>query len=370
MRVLLTGATGLIGSRVLKRLLARGETVNVLALPETLDLLPKDTRLKVIKGDLDETDALTRATKGVGIVYHVAGLIAGSTPQELVRVNVQGTENLLNASVKSRVRRFVYTSSVSVYSPAPYPYMWPITEDSPLKAHGSEALKNYGQSKIDAEALIQRTHREHDLEFVIIRPPTVYGPGAHFVHKMIKQIMTRPFMALSGNGQLGYMQWIHVDDLAEAIVLAGTVPKAANEVFNVAGGEIITAPTIAANILKTDRPDLGIDVSRYQTASPGNYGMRFDISKAQEKLGFTPQVKFRDGLTEMLAQTDERDEGQTEPAHSWRVAAGAGRWSARGPARHRGPAAQRNGMRYTQGHGWPGNERARQTRGPRRRGRR
>ncbi|HEV7860310.1 MAG TPA: NAD(P)-dependent oxidoreductase [Pyrinomonadaceae bacterium] len=388
MRVLLTGATGLIGSRVLERLLARGDAVNVLALPETLELLPVDNHLNVIKGDLDNTAALKQATDGVDIVYHVAGLIAGSSPQQLVRVNVQGTENLLNASVASGVGRFVYTSSVSVYSPAPYPFMWPITEDSPLKAHGSEALKNYGQSKIDAEGLVQRTQREEGLEYVIIRPPTVYGSGAHFVLRMIDKIMTRPLMALRGNGQLGYMQWLHVDDLADAIVMAGTRPGAANQVFNVAGGEIITAPTIAATILEKERPDLGIDARRYQVSSPGNYGMRFDISKAQEKLGFTPQVKFQHGLLEMLAEADEADEPHQpheldEPAEAEPQSL-VQRWGAAAeraaPARQWRPSALEGGQRRGQGHGqgraqgqgWEGNNLTQQSprHHPRRRGRR
>jgi nucleoside-diphosphate-sugar epimerase len=287
--------------------------------------------------------------------------------------------------VANDVRRFVYTSSVSVYSPAPYPFMWPITEDSPLKAHGSEALKNYGQSKIDAEGLIQRTQREEGLEYVIIRPPTVYGPGAHFVLKMIDQIMSRPFMALNGNGQLGYMQWIHVEDLAEAIILAGTRPKAANEVFNVAGGEIITAPIIAATILETERSDLGIDASHYLVPTPGNYSMRFDISKAQQKLGFTPQVKFKHGLLEMLEKSDESEKAEPQSApQRWGAAAGgraapAHGWRQPAPGRRAGLVqgrGQRHGPRHGQGRapeqGWQVNGRAAQSppHHPGRRGRR
>jgi nucleoside-diphosphate-sugar epimerase len=306
MRVLLTGATGNIGSYVLEQLVTRGDTVRVLALPETVEQVPYQESVEVIIGNLDEGDALAEATAGMDVVYHLAARLPGSEPQDIFRVNVQGTENLLCASVHNGVHRFVFTSSVAVYSPRPLPFMWPITEDSPQSAHGSDALRNYGQSKIDAEDLILRFHREHELEYVILRPTAIYGPGIQYSEQLLQRTMRYPQLALSQGRLLGTMQWVHVKDLAEAVILAGTRAKSANEAFNVAGGEAVTMWDITAAVSDIMGSTSRMDARRLQARQRGNYSLRFDISKAQAVLGYTPQMKLQEGLEEMLAAMDER----------------------------------------------------------------
>src|SRR5215475_13158281 len=107
MRVLLTGATGLIGPCVLEHLLSRGDDVHVLALPETVLQVPRHDRVRVVAGSLAQNDRLGEATQGVEVVYHLGAMQLGSNPEDLIRVNVQGTGNLLRASVDNFVRRFV-----------------------------------------------------------------------------------------------------------------------------------------------------------------------------------------------------------------------------------------------------------------------
>ena len=218
---------------------------------------------------------------------------------------MHNTENLLCASVIG-VRRFVFISSVLVYRPVPWPSRWPITEDFPRRAHGNAALRNYGQSKIEAEDLILDFHRQYGLEYVILRPTVAYGPGAWFVEQLLRQLVSRPRLALARGAQLGVMQWVHVSDLAEAIVLAGTCPRAANAVFNIAGREAITMQDVADAVREIIGPFSLLDGIRSQGRARGKSSPKFSIEKAQTILGHTPQVRFPEGLDEILAAMEHR----------------------------------------------------------------
>lgn len=327
MQVLLTGATGLIGPRVLDLLVKRGDSVRVLALPDTVDAVGHRDVVKVFEGSFDDTDTLAKASRGVEVVYHLGARVLGSGHTDLMHVNVQGTENLLNA-VKGRVRRFVFTSSVAVYSPAPFPFMWPIVETSPLKAHGSDELRNYGQSKIDGENMILRTHGEKKLEYVILRPPAVYSSESPWVAQLVQKLLQNPWQAFSRNAQHYRMQWVHVSDLARAIVLAGIRPTAANNVFNVAGDELFTQ----RDILRITRELISAPQQQQRTGSQhgsaifagqphtnGHYGLKYDISKAQRMLGYAPKVQLRKGLMGVTAKIDR---GQLFGPKRWRQAQG------------------------------------------------
>jgi nucleoside-diphosphate-sugar epimerase len=303
-RVLLTGATGLIGPKVLDRLVKRGDDVRVLALPDTVDEVDHRDAVEIVPGSLDDAEALKEATSGVEVVHHLAGMLPGADPAEMFRVNVDGTESLLHACVEQKVRRLVFVSSVAVYRPAPFPFMWPLREDSPQAAHGNDELRNYGQSKIDAEAAIMERTEEQGLEHVILRPPVIYGPGAPFVDGLVRQTIERPRAAMLQGARLGVMQWIHARDMAEAIVLAGSRPGAANRAFNVAGDEPITMARLCAIVHEALNPRRKWGVQREAARQLGDHGLRFDITACQEVLGFSPQVRLRDGIAEMLDNAD------------------------------------------------------------------
>jgi nucleoside-diphosphate-sugar epimerase len=307
MRVLMTGATGLIGRPVLDRLLERGDEVTVLALEGTADELPPGSALTVVTGSVEDAAALEEAAEGAEVVYHLAGLLPGSPPAALRRVNVGGTRSVLGAC-GSAARRFVFVSSVAVYRPAPWPYMWPVSENAPRAAHGRPDLRAYGQTKIDAEDAVRAHCAEHGIEHVIVRPPTAYGAGATFITDLVEQVLAAPRMAGSRIARMGAMQWVHTEDLAEGIVLAGTREGAAGQTFNIAGGQLITVPRLLATIRRIQRPKSAA-AGASDDAPDGYHTLRFDISAAQRVLGYVPTVRLSEGLREVLPDLELAEDG-------------------------------------------------------------
>jgi len=231
--VLVTGATGFIGSRLVSRLLERGRHVRVLALPETVEDLPDGGRIEVIEGGLGDHGQLRRATAGVGLVYHLAALLPGAAEHDLHEVNVLGTQNLLDACAGSRLDRFVLASTVAVYRDVLVPRCWPLNEDSPVGPRLLGPLGAYGWSKYAAEKLVWRAGRTYAFDYCIVRPTAVYGGDEIPLRLPIEALSTR---SDAGRSPLPWMlQPVHVDDLVRVLVGVGLAPVARNEVFNVAG---------------------------------------------------------------------------------------------------------------------------------------
>ncbi len=301
-RVLLTGATGFIGSHVLEQILSQEDRIRVYALPETVPQIRHPDRVEIVIGDLSESASLRRAVAGIETVYHLAALLPGSPHTELMRVNMDGTEHLLQASsTAGNVRRFVFTSSVAVYEGAFYPEAWPLTEVSQVRPRGPQSLRSYGLSKAAAERCIQEYAGNYGFEYVVLRPSTSYGQGSKLMEDLVRRVLADPW---AGTGRLARqtMQLIHVRDLAEVIARAGVHPAAANGTFNVSGTETYMYRNIAAMIRRLagflDEGTLLPDPSRIWR----RYVLIYDVEKAQKQLGFNPRVTLHEGLAEVVTE--------------------------------------------------------------------
>ncbi len=305
-RVLITGGAGFIGSRVLKRLLEGEGRVRIFDLPKAVGNIVESAQLEISAGSLTEQEELDEAVRGVETVYHLAALLPGSSYADLRKVNVKGTENLLRACGRAgSVRRFVFTSSVSVYEGAFLPDEWPLTEFSPLAPRGPVNLRNYGASKVACENLVRRYAKEFNFDFVMLRPTICYGVGSKFAEDLIRWVLNNPNAGLGRQGSR-IMQLVHVDDLAEAIVQAGSSPEATNEVFNVAGVESFTVRFMANLIRRLAgqtnpsmlRPDRSRTWQRYVSI--------YDITKAESTFGFSPRVSMHEGFAELVDAMGDR----------------------------------------------------------------
>ena len=192
MRLAVTGATGFVGSHLLHRALDAGHAVRALARREQA---PR-TGVEWIGGSLSDQASLDRLCTGADAVIHIAGVINAAIPAEFEAGNCAGTKALLAASHEARVRRFVHVSSLAAREPQ---------------------LSQYGASKARSEVAV----RTAPLEWAIVRPPAVYGPGDRETLELFR-MARRGIVVMPPKGRLSLL---HVDDLAR-LLLALAAPDA------------------------------------------------------------------------------------------------------------------------------------------------
>jgi nucleoside-diphosphate-sugar epimerase len=288
--VLLTGASGFLGARVLSSLLAHDTAVRVLALPGTMDGAPTLSDVEVVSGSLDDEDALRRAVSGVDTVVHLAGLLPGADPLDLHRVNVQGTASLLDAVARAGCRRFVLASSTAVYARVMDRSAWPLTERSPLGPRMPGPARPYGWSKVVAERLVRRAAAAGGFEHVIIRPSQCYGPGNEGSLALVRAALAEP---VANRG--GVVQHLKADEAADMIV--GLARSAADgDAVHIAGPDALSwtvAQAVMRRAVGMAAPMEGPALERYERP--------YDLARARE-LDAQPRTSLREGLAD-LART-------------------------------------------------------------------
>jgi UDP-glucose 4-epimerase len=234
----------------------------------------------------------------VDAVVHLAALI--SVPESIRDpvltndVNVNGTLNLLKASVDFGVKRFVYASSCAVYGNAE---SLPIKEDCPARPESP-----YGVSKLVAENYVRTYHEDFGLETVCLRYFNVYGPRQVYsdYSGVITQFMSRLAkdlpLVVFGDGEQT-RDFVHVQDVAEANMLALKNGGIAGETFNIGTGVATTVNQLANMLLEvTNKTHLKIMHSKPRKGDIKHSVA--DISKARRKLHFNPKMSLKDGLEE------------------------------------------------------------------------
>jgi len=315
MNVLVTGATGLVGSHLTTMLLDRGDGVRALVRdPERARSLA-DRGAHLVSGDLRRPERLPDAVQGIDTVYHCAAQVA--LPYEgdrtkILQINVEGTANVLDACAKAGVRRFVMASSVAVYGETTEEN---VREDHPLQPSGA-----YAESKALAERVVG--NYAGDFETVIVRPCVIYGPGDRNFLPMFFEKLPNGFLPLVSGGQQP-LDMVYTSDVAQALMLAGITDDAAGEAYNVTDGQRHTVRELFELFGELSQRELRTVSVPYPLAygfaslasawqrfrHPGGqplvtpesvrvltYPHHYDISKICDELGFRPQVPIEDGM--------------------------------------------------------------------------
>jgi nucleoside-diphosphate-sugar epimerase len=227
MKALVTGATGFVGSHLAEALRGRGDEVTALVRSPAKAAALGPLGVRVVAGDLDDAESLARAAEGQEVVFHVAGLVAAGSEQEFLQCNRNGTAGLVAAAARARVSRFVYVSSLAAGGPSPRGR--PLTGSEPPRP-----VTAYGRSKLAGEAEVS----SGGLPWVIVRPPTVYGPRDREVLKVFR--MARWGVApVFGDGSQ-QLSAVHGADLAQALIAAGTAPGTTGKVYYACHPEVVT----------------------------------------------------------------------------------------------------------------------------------
>jgi len=183
--IAVTGGTGFVGARFIDAAVAAGHQVRALARREQ----QPTPGVEWVHGSLGESDSLRKLVTGTNSVVHVAGVINARDPAEFQRGNIDGTLAMLSAATAGGITRFVHVSSLAAREPN---------------------LSKYGESKARSEELVRRS----GLDWVIVRPPAVYGPGDRETLELFKMAKLR-LMLLPPSGRVSL---IHVDDLARLLL--------------------------------------------------------------------------------------------------------------------------------------------------------
>jgi nucleoside-diphosphate-sugar epimerase len=267
--VLVTGATGKVGSHIIPRLLARGFQVRALVRQGPNVQKLHDQGVEVAEGDLLRAESLDSALKGVDMVIHLAAFFRGATPEQAREVNFVGTELLATAARRGGVKKFVFASTSTLYPPG---LNRPANEDD--SPNPTVPPTPYPASKAAAEARLMEMDREEGFGLRILRLGFVYGEGDRHVWEAMPH--------LTGSNPARRLHSVHHADVSQAVIQAlvrGTLP---GKVYNIADDAPIT-------ILELMR------LARLPEPSPERFVLPFDpweglmdTRRAGEDLGFRP----------------------------------------------------------------------------------
>jgi nucleoside-diphosphate-sugar epimerase len=321
MEALVTGGTGFIGSHVVDRLLAHGHRVRLFSRRTELPARLAGKDVSLFSGDLRNPDSLPDAMNGMDVFYHIGEI--RNTSRRAARQNVRLVEHAIDHLAPSGVKRFVLISSIGV---AGIPSRTPADEETAPEVTLED---HYTWYKERCEKLL--TEHVSGVEYAVVRPGVVYGPGSRYLGSLISAIdrlgsIGIPFIGKGDNTA----PLIHVRDLAHAVYLAGIEKDAAGQVFNLTDGlrhswsDFFNAIAGALNkklrILPFPPLLLGVP-ARFLDVFSGLFRIRlslnayvqyvttdllFDNSKAQRLLNWKPEYTLTQGIEEMIREYRER----------------------------------------------------------------
>jgi len=243
MNVLITGATGFIGSRLALKCVENNYSVRALgqennaAESQNKELIAK-MGAEVISGSVTDRDLMLEICSGIDWVFHLAAAQhEANVPDQYFRdINVDGVKNLLDGCVKAQVKRFIHGSTIGVYGAS---LEGDIDEKSPLQPNNI-----YGVTKLEAEQLV-KSYRDR-LSYVIIRISETYGPGDRRLLKLFKAIKKKAFFMIGKGENMHHL--IYVDDLIEGLFLAAKSDEALGKIFVLAGKNPLTSNEMVKTI--------------------------------------------------------------------------------------------------------------------------
>lgn len=232
MKALVTGAGGFIGSFVARGLIERGHSVRGLFLPGEDAAAAERLGVEVFRGDLTKPETLSGVADGVDVVFHLATRVADWGGMKLFRaVMVGGTENLLS-ECRAGVKRFVYFSSIAALGLGRD--LKGVAEDAPRVVCGVP----YCDTKGEAEDLVAGFCGEAGIEYVIVRPANVIGPGSVWVTDVLDAYRRGPLPLIDGGKAPGAFVW--VTNLADGAIAAAELPAAAGRTYHFRDDYLIT----------------------------------------------------------------------------------------------------------------------------------
>lgn len=319
MTILVTGATGFLGSALVMKLLQEKQSVRVLARDERKAREQFGDAVNIVAGEITDMQRVQQAVKDVTIIYHLVGrLYHPSVPTRLYReTHVEGTRTLLDACVgQSQIQRVVHCSTTGVLG---------VTGPTPADEDAPFAPTNpYEITKLESEILALKAYKERGLPVSVVRPGLVYGPGDLHLLGFFTSINKGLFRVIAGGTAL--LHPVYIDDMTEAFLLCAQRPEAVGRSYNIAGEHPVTIRTLAtaiAHSMGKQLPGGSIPLWLANLASdvftlvPGFQDERapltrsrvrfltnsrvYNIDRAKNELGYTPKMGLDEGMRQTAA---------------------------------------------------------------------
>jgi len=313
LQVLITGGTGFAGSHLVSRLVKKGQSVRVLVRKNSnVDDLKK-LKVELCVGDVTNKNSTKAAVKGIDLVYHIAALFRQARFPDRVfwQVNVQGTQNMLEASYEEGVKRFVHCSTIGVLGHIANP-----PADETYSYNPGDA---YQRSKCEGEKIALNFFLDKKFPVVIARPTAIYGPGDMRLFKLFKYVSSGRIIIL-GDGKPFY-HLVYVEDLITGFELCAQKENAIGKVYILGGDRYLTLNELVdliAKVLGVSLSKIHLPVFPFRTLSilcekacvplgiePPLHRRRvdfftksraFNISKAKKELAYKPEFDLETGL--------------------------------------------------------------------------
>ncbi|HBP87448.1 MAG TPA: oxidoreductase, partial [Nitrospiraceae bacterium] len=313
-RVLVTGGKGFLGSHLVRRLLAEGAEVRVFAhRGSNQGEDSSGAACEVVWGDIRNLPDVEQAVKGMEKVFHLVSNFrkGGSDKTDAYAVNVEGTQNVLNAAKRCGVGRVVHCSTIGVHGDV---QTVPAHEETPFNP-----TDLYQETKLMAEQYVWQFHKETGLPISVVRPISLYGPEDLRMLKLFRTIKKRQFIYIGKGNVLFHPAYI--DDVIEGFLLCATHEKAVGEAFIIGGDGYLPLHELVDRLsahLQVPPPRLHIPLRPVEWLAgmcesvctpfgiePPLHKRRvsffknnraFSIEKVKRVLGYTPRVSLDEGL--------------------------------------------------------------------------
>lgn len=327
MKAAITGGTGFIGSRLVKRLVEKGYEVRCLVRKSSQVEPLKKLGVELCYGDLLDHDSLRSVTKGGDFVYHLAAMVTDwGSKRDFYRMNVEATRVLLEAAEDSGVKRFIHMSTSTVVWKSDFWVVHDINDIDESYPYPEKYNDYYNETKAEAEKSVIGFHNRKGLEAIVLRPSNVWGAGDRVILPRIALAAKKGILFPMGKGR----RWVspcHVDNLVHALVLSAESDGRSGNIYFINDGVKIEHVEFLSKILDA----IGVQWTPkftipYSVAYGAAYAMEtlfrivnsrnppvltrfavaalagsrsYSIEKAKREIGYKPIVNMDEGLNQL-----------------------------------------------------------------------
>ncbi len=301
MNIFITGGAGFLGSHLTQFLIDQGHIVTIFDnfTNSNSKIFLNDDKVKLIEGDIINYSKLSKSMNDIELVIHLAAQISVKdslkNPKNTIKINVDGTQNLLKSCIENKIKNFIAASSAAIFGDQS---VMPLTEES-----SKNPISPYGKSKLLMEEKILEFSKQNNFNSIILRFFNLYGLGqsiqyAGVITKFLENIKNNSNLMIYGTGEQT-RDFIHVDDAISTFDLAiKNINQKIGEIYNVGSGQSITILELAQSILQISKknlkiihkPELDGDIIQSLTS----------IEHIATDMGFTPKISLEKGLKQFF----------------------------------------------------------------------